>query len=97
MFICLFIHTAFTFLDTLAFLPIGLALTFSLLLLRNSQDNQKKIPKTVLIISVICSVYVLGKALLVKDEVAKDVQFEKQKVEDKKEATKELEELEDLK
>ncbi len=83
--------------DTLAFLPIGLAIAFGLLLLQQSADNQKKLPKWLLIISVVCSVCVLGKTLLVKDEVAKDQTFEKQKIENNKESKKDLEDLEDLK
>jgi len=82
--------------DTLAFLPIGLAIVFGLLLLKNSTDNQKKLPKILLSISVLCSVFVLGKTILIKDEVAKDTQFEKEKIENKKEAKKELEEIEGL-
>ena len=82
--------------DTLAFLPIGLAIVFSLLVLRKSETAQKRIPKWLLIISVVCSVYVLGKTLLVKDEVAQDQTFEKEKIENNKESKKELEELEGL-
>ena len=82
--------------DTLAFLPIGLALIFSLLLLKKSEDQQKRFPKTLLFVAVLCSTFVVGKTLLVKDEVAKDAQFEEQKIETKKEAKKELEELESL-
>jgi len=82
--------------DTLAFLPVGLAILFSLLLLRKSEDGQKKFPKVLLFIGVLCSTYVMGKTLLIKDEVAKDTQFEEQKIENKKEAKKDLEELEGL-
>jgi predicted histidine transporter YuiF (NhaC family) len=82
--------------DTLAFLPIGLAIIFGLLLLKKSETQQKKLPKILLSITVLCSVFVLGKTLLIKDEVAKDTQFEKEKIETKKEAKKELEEIEGL-
>jgi succinate-acetate transporter protein len=82
--------------DTLAFLPVSLALVFSLLLLRKSEDGQKKLPKALLFIGVLCSTYVMGKTLLIKDEVAKDTQFEQQKIENKKESKKDLEELEGL-
>lgn len=81
-------------LDTIAFLPIGLALIFCLLLLKKSDDNQKKLPKVLLFICVLSSVFVLGKTLLIKDEVVQDTQFEQQKIENKQEAKKELEELE---
>ncbi|WP_333599263.1 hypothetical protein [Flavobacterium sp.] len=82
--------------DTLAFLPIGFAIAFGLLLLKKSEDKQKLIPKALLLIGVLCSVFVLGKTFLIKDEVAKDTQFEKEKIENKKEAKKELEEIEGL-
>lgn len=81
-------------LDTIAFLPIGLALVFCLLLLKKSDSAQKKFPKILLLLCAVSSVYVLGKTLLVKDEVVKDVQFEQQKIETKQEAKKELEDLE---
>ena len=89
---------AFTVLpmDTLAFLPIGLALIFGLLTLKKSNDSQKKFPKILLIISALCSVVVLGKTLFIEDQVATDNQFEQQKIETKQEAKKELEELEGL-
>jgi hypothetical protein len=82
--------------DTLAFLPIGLALIFDLLLLQKSDENNKKLPEILLTITAICSAFVLGKTLLVKDEVEVDTTFEKQKIETKQEAKKELEELEQL-
>lgn len=80
--------------DTLAFLPIGIAIALSLATLLKSDENKKKIPKLLLIISVICSVFVLGKTLFIKDEVEVDQKFEQQKIETKQEAKKELEELE---
>ncbi|MFM2213857.1 MAG: hypothetical protein RL427_1120 [Bacteroidota bacterium] len=82
--------------DTLAFLPIGLALVCSLLLLKKSEERQKKLPKILLFIGVLCSAFVMGKILFIKDEVAKDTKFEEQKIENKKEAQKDLEELEGL-
>ena len=89
---------AFTILpmDTLAFLPIGIAIFFVLITLRKSEDGQKKLPNYLLIVSVFCSMVVIGKTLFIEDKVEKDVQFEKQKIETKKEAKKELEELEGL-
>lgn len=89
---------AFTILpmDTLAFLPIGLTIVFGLLTLKKSEENQKKVPQIILSIAALCSVVVLGKTLLIKDEVATDTQFEQQKIETKQEAKKELEELEGL-
>lgn len=80
--------------DTLAFLPIGLALIFCLLLLKNSNDNQKTFPNILLLLCVLSSVFVLSKTLLIRDEVEKDSKFEKEKIETHKEAKKELEALE---
>jgi len=82
--------------DTLAFLPIGLAIAFGLLLMQKSNENQKKFPKILLTITALCSAFVLGKTILVKDEVEIDKTFEQQKIETKQEAKKDLEELEQL-
>jgi hypothetical protein len=82
--------------DTIAFLPIGIAIAFSLVWLRKSEGKQKKASQIVLTICVLCSIYVLGKTFLIKDEVAKDTKFEKEKIENKQESKKELEELEGL-
>ncbi len=81
-------------LDTIAFLPIGLAMIFCLLLLKKSAVNQKKLPNILLLLCVVSSLFVLGKTLLVKDQVVKDTKFEKEKMETKIEAKKELEDLE---
>lgn len=80
--------------DTIAFLPIGMALIFSLILLKKSNENQKRLPNILLLLCVLSSVFVLGKTLLVKNEVVKDVKFEHQKVDENKEAKKDLENLE---
>ena len=80
--------------DTIAFLPIGLGLVFCLLLLKKSEANQKKLPNFLLLLCVFSSVFVLGKTILVKDEVVQDTKFEKEKIETKEEAKKELEDLE---
>lgn len=82
--------------DTLAFLPIVLALVFSYLTFSKSEDNQKKLPKNLFIFSIICAVFVLGKTFLIKDEVEKDATFEQTKIESNVEAKKDLEELEEL-
>lgn len=79
---------------TIAFMPIGLALVFCLLLLKKSEENQSKIPTLLLTLSALCSLIVLIKVVFVKDEVNVDKKFEQQKVETKIEAKKELEELE---
>ena len=85
---------AFLPLGTLALLPIGIALLFGFLTLQKSDLNQKKLVKVLLLFSVLSLVAAVGKELIFKDEVEKDVQFEKVKIESKKEDKKELEELE---
>ncbi len=82
--------------DTLAILPIVLALVFSFLAFSKSVDNQKKLPKNLFIFSILCAVFVLGKTILIKDEVEKDQTFEQTKIESNIEAKKDLQELEDL-
>jgi hypothetical protein len=83
-------------LGTLAFLPIGVGLIFAFLTFWKSETIQKKLPKWLMLVSLICVVFVLGKTFLIKDEVAVDTQFEKEKIEAKKEAQKDLEDLEGL-
>jgi hypothetical protein len=83
-------------LGTLALLPIGLGLIFAFLAFSKSQDLQKKLPKWLMMVALLCVVFVLGKTFLIKDEVAVDTQFEKEKIETKQEAQKDLEELEGL-
>lgn len=87
---------AFTILPlgTLAILPIGAALILAFLAFKKSDDNQQKFPKILLVVVGVCLLAVIGKELLIKDEVAKDVKFEKTKIENKKEDQKELENLE---
>jgi heme O synthase-like polyprenyltransferase len=82
--------------DTLAFLPIVLALVFAYLTFSKSEENQKKLPKNLFIFSILCAVFVLGKTFLIKDEVEKDQIFEQTKIESTIEAKKDLEDLEDL-
>lgn len=82
--------------DTIALLPIGIALVFGFLSLLKSENSLVKFPKLILLVCGLCSVYVLGKTLLIKDEVVIDTQFEQKKEDTKKEAQKELEELEGL-
>ncbi|PWA06521.1 hypothetical protein [Flavobacterium psychrotolerans] len=81
-------------LGTLALLPIGLGFIFGFIALIKSDINQKNIPKWILIVSGLTLIVVIGKQTLIKDEVAKDVQFEQKKIESKKEDMKDLEGLE---
>jgi hypothetical protein len=81
-------------LDTLAFVPIGLALAFIFIAFKKSEISQRKLPKRLFIIAYICAIVVLGKTFLIKDKVAVDTKFEQQKIDTKQEAKKELEDLE---
>lgn len=80
--------------DTLALLPILLGLIFAFLSFWKSDELEKKLPKWLVIVTLVCGVFVLGKTFLIKDEVAVDTQFEKHKIETKQEDLKELEGLE---
>jgi hypothetical protein len=82
---------------TLALLPIGLAILFSVLAIVNSKNNNKKLPKWLLIISAIILLSSIGKDVFVKDEVTVDQKFIKEKEQSKVEAKKDLEDLEGLK
>ena len=79
---------------TIAFFPICLALIFSLLVLKKSEENNRMLPNWLLTLSAICSFVVVLKVVFIKDNVEVDKKFEQQKVETKIEAKKELEELE---
>lgn len=84
--------------DTLALAPIGVALIFIFIAFKKSNVEQRKVPKILFTIAYICAIVVLGKTFLIKDKVAVDTQFEQQKIDNKQEAKKELEDLEkDLK
>ena len=81
-------------LGTLALIPVGIALLFGFLALKKSDTKQAKWVKVLLVVSVLSLVFVVGKEFLTKDEVELDKQFDAKKVESKKEAQKELEDLE---
>ena len=81
-------------LDTLALLPIGITLILVFLTFKKSDVNQRKIIKWLFAITYICGIYVVGKTFLVQDKVETDQKFEQEKIETKKEAKKELENLE---
>ena len=85
---------AFLPLGTLALIPVGIALLFGFLALKKSDTKQAKWVKVLLVVSVLSLVFVVGKEFLTKDEVELDKQFDVKKVESKKEAQKELEDLE---
>ena len=85
---------AFLPMGTLALVPIGIALLFGFFTLKKSDVKQAKWVKIVLVVSILSLVFVVGKEIFTKDEVDVDKQFDTKKVESKKEAQKELEELE---
>ena len=85
---------AFLPLGTLALVPIGIALLFGFLALKKSDTKQAKWVKVLLVVSVLSLVFVVGKEFLTKDEVEVDKQFDVKKLESKKDAQKELEDLE---
>ena len=85
---------AFLPLGTLALVPIGIALLFGFLALKKSDTKQAKWVKVLLVVSVLSLVFVVGKEFLTKDEVELDKQFDVKRLESKKEAQKELEDLE---
>jgi EamA domain-containing membrane protein RarD len=79
---------------TLALIPIGIAIIFSGLAFVKSDVGNKNVPKWILIIAILSLIIVVGKELFIKDEVAKDEQFEQKKIESKQEDLKDLEGLE---
>ena len=85
---------AFLPLGTLALIPVGVALLFGFLALKKSDAKQAKWVKVLLVVSVLSLVFVVGKEFLTKDEVEVDKQFDVKKLESKKDAQKELEDLE---
>ncbi len=95
-FIFALLGAAFTILPlgTLALLPIGLALIFGFVAFLKSDAQEKNVPKWILIVAGVTLIIVLGKEILITDEVAKDEQFEQKKIESKKEDLKDLEDLE---
>ena len=85
---------AFLPLGTLALVPIGIALLFGFLALKKSNVKQAKWVKVMLFVSILSLVFVVGKEIFINEAVETDQQFEIQKLESKKEAQKELEDLE---
>lgn len=79
---------------TLALIPVGLAIIFSGLAFIKSNAEEKTVPKWLLIIASLTLLVVVGRELFIKDEVAKDEQFEQKKIDSKQEDINDLEELE---
>ena len=96
IFTALSIVFAYLPLGTLALIPIGIAILFGFLTLKKSDLKQQKVVKVTLLFAILSFVFVLGKEIFTKDEVVIDKQFDTKKIESKKEAKKDLEELEGL-
>ena len=96
IFATLSIVFAFLPLGTLALIPVGIAFVFGFLALNKSDAKQGKLVKLLLLISLVSLVVVIGKEVFTKDEVEVDKQFDEKKIESKKEAQQDLEELEEL-
>ena len=96
IFTTLSIVFAFLPLGTLALIPIGIAILFGFLTLKKSDLKQQKVVKVILLFAILSLVFVVGKEIFPKDEVVIDKQFDTKKVESKKEAKKDLEELDGL-
>ena len=79
---------------SIAFLPIIIAIVLALIAMWKSNDNQKKMPKWILIIALAILVLVTVKLVFVKDKVVVDQQFIQENVDSKEEAQQELEGLE---
>ncbi len=80
---------------TLGILPIGLSLVFGGLAYYKSAENDKAVPKWLLIVAGLTLIVVIARSMM-PDEVDQDVQFDQQKVESQKEDIKDLEELEGI-
>ena len=80
-------------LGTIAVLPVGIAILAAFLAFFNSSLEKKMLPRIILIISATTLLVVIGKAVLIKDKVTVDKQFEIKKEESKKEDIKDLEGL----
>ena len=96
IFTALSIVFAFLPLGTLALIPIGISILFGFLALKKSDLKQQKVVKVILLFAILSLVFVLGKEIFTKDEVVVDKQFDTKKIESKKEAKKDLEELDGL-
>ena len=80
-------------LGTIAVLPVIIAIFAGLLAFLKSSFDNKTLPRIILIISATTLLVVIGKAVLIKDKVTVDKQFEIKKEESKKEDIKDLEGL----
>lgn len=96
LFTVLSVVFAFLPLGTLGLIPVGIAILFGLLAFQKSDVNARKLVKVLLVFAFLSLIIITGKEFFIKEEIAKDNVFENQKKATKKEAKKELEELEGL-
>lgn len=80
---------------TIGVIPVGLSLIFGILAFVKSPEEQKNVPKWLIVVAVLTLVVIVGRSF-VPDEVQQDTEFEQKKVESKQEDLKDLEELEGL-
>jgi len=80
-------------LGTISFLPVSLAMILSFLTIQKSSNSHKKLPKMILFVTILTFLVVIGKVVFIKDIVIHDNQFEKNKIEQKKEDLKDLENM----
>lgn len=78
---------------TLGLLPVGLSLIFAGLAYYKSAENDKAVPKWLLIVAGLTFVIGIVRTMM-PDEVAKDTEIDQQKIESQQEDLKDLEELE---
>lgn len=78
---------------TLGILPVGFSLLFAGLAFAKSDENNRNVPKWLLIVAGLTLVVVMVRAMM-PDEVEQDVQFEQKKIESQQEDLQDLEGLE---
>ncbi|MDP5106718.1 MAG: hypothetical protein NWQ31_11180 [Polaribacter sp.] len=81
-------------LGTIALIPISFAFLFSYLVFKKSETPNNKFSKILLILTIVCLIFVLVKVFFIKNELEIDTKFEQQKIENNKDAKKDLEDLE---
>ncbi|MDO9153724.1 MAG: hypothetical protein Q7U47_08470 [Paludibacter sp.] len=80
----------------IALFPTSIAIVLSVFAVIFSKNNNKKLPKWILVLSTVTFLAVIGKDVFIKDQVAVDQQFIEKKEESKQDAQKELEGLDEL-
>lgn len=81
-------------LGTIALIPISFSFLFGFLFFKKSDASNNKFSKIILVLTLGCLLFMLIKVFFVKNEVEIDAKFEQQKIENNKDAKKDLEDLE---